>query len=139
MPSPKPIDLLIACRSCGIENLIDSYTPDLPAMCSQCRERLIDLDLMDSHQEIVCGDCGMTLLLPKSTEITAGESTCRCGSFNLALQASPSIPLLAQKAEAFKMSGDDDPVEDDFDWCRPSAKEEISEDYNDIFDKDPGF
>jgi hypothetical protein len=138
MPSPKPIDLLVACRACGIENLIDSYTPELPAVCSQCRERLIDMDLMDSHQEIKCGDCGMALLLPKTTEVTAGESTCRCGSSNLFLQAAPSIPLLAQEAGAFK-NEDADPANGDFDWCRPSSNEEISEDYNDIFDNDPGF
>ena len=132
MPSPKPIELLVACRSCGIENLIDSYIPELPAVCSQCRERLIDLDLMESYQEIVCGDCGMILLLPKDTEISAEESTCRCGSSNLFLKAAPTIPLLAQEAGAFKKE-DDDPVKDDFDWCRPSSNEGISEDYNDVF------
>lgn len=137
MPSPKPIDLLVACRACGVENLIDSYTPDLPAVCSQCRERLIDMDLVDSHQEIKCGDCGMALLLPKDTEISK-ESTCRCGSSNLFLQAAPTIPLLAQEAGAFK-DEDADPADDDFDWCRPSSGDETSEDYNDIFDNDPGF
>jgi DNA-directed RNA polymerase subunit RPC12/RpoP len=138
MSSPKPIDLLIACKSCGIENLIDGYTPDLPAVCSQCRERLIELDLMESHQEIRCGDCKMALLLPKSTEVTAGESTCRCGSSNLFLQSAPTIPLLAETAGAFK-DEDDRPEKEGFDWCRPASNEEISDDYNEVFDNDPGF
>ena len=138
MPSPQPIELLVSCRSCGIENSIPEYTPELPAVCSQCRERLIDMELMESHKELVCEDCGMTLLLPKDTEVTPGESTCRCGSSNLALQASPTIPLLAEEAGAF-MKDDKVPVEDDFDWCRPSPNEEITEDYNDVFDNDPGF
>ena len=138
MTFSKPIDLLVACRACGIENLIDGYTPELPAVCSQCRERLIDRDLMESHQEIKCGDCGMVLLLPKTTEVTAGESTCRCGSPNLFLQATPTLPLLAETAEALK-NEDAGPVNDDFDWCRPAGNEDISGDYNDIFDNDPGF
>ncbi|GJL79075.1 MAG: hypothetical protein NPINA01_20640 [Nitrospinaceae bacterium] len=138
MPSSKPIELLVSCRSCGIENFIDSYTPDLPAVCSQCRERLIDIELMESHKEVLCGDCGMRLLLPKDAEVSAGESTCRCGGSNLFLQAAPTIPLLAEEAGAFKKE-DSDPVENDFDWCRPSGNEEISGDYNDIFDNDPGF
>ncbi len=139
MSSPKPIELLIACRSCGIENLLVDYTPGGPAVCSQCREGLIDMELMDSHKEVVCGDCGMTLLLSRDTEITMGESTCRCGSSNLSLQDSPSIPLLAEEAKASKVHGDDDPVDSDFDWCRPAPAKEISEDYNDVFDDDPGY
>ena len=97
------------------------------------------MDLMDSHKEVVCEDCGMTLLLLRDTEITLGESTCRCGSSNLALQDSPSIPLLAEEAKASKVHGDGDPVDSDFDWCRPAPAEEISEDYNDVFDDDPGY
>lgn len=139
MPTPKPIDLLVACRSCKAENFIGRYTPELPAVCSQCRERLIDMELMESHKEVVCGDCGMTMLLFNDTEITPGQSNCRCGSTNLFLQDSPSIPMLAQEANAFGNSKDGDPVEDDFDWCRSSSDEEASEDYNEIFDKDPGI
>ncbi len=139
MSSHKPIELLIACRSCGIENLIIDYTPGLPAVCSQCRESLIAMELMDSHKEVVCGDCGMTLLLTRDTEITMGESTCRCGSSNLALKDSPSIPLLAEEAKGIQAEEDEDPVDDDFDWCRPASQEEQSEDYNDIFDDDPGY
>ncbi len=139
MSSHKPIELLIACRSCGIENLIVDYTPGLPAVCSQCRESLIAMELMDSHKEVVCGDCGMTLLLTKGTEITMGESTCRCGSLNLALQDSPSIPLLAEEAKGRTAEADAEPVDDDFDWCRPAPQEELSDDYNDVFDDDPGY
>lgn len=139
MSSHKPIELLIACRSCGIENLIVDYTPGLPAVCSQCREQLIAMELMDSHKEVVCGDCGMTLLLTRDTEITMGESTCRCGSSNLALQDSPSIPLLAEEAKTLNKQEDEDPADSDFDWCRPAPAEEISDDYNDIFDDDPGY
>jgi len=139
MSSLKPIELLISCGSCGVENLMVDYTPGLPAVCSQCREGLIAIELMDSHKEVVCGDCGMVLLLTLETEITLGESTCRCGSVNLALKDSPSIPLLAEEADTGKSEKDVDPEDSDFDWCRPAPKEETSEDYNDIFDDDPGY
>jgi len=139
MSSHKPIELLVACRSCGIENLIPNYTPGMPAVCSQCRERLIDMELMDSHKEVVCGDCAMTLLLLRKTEITMGESTCRCGSSNLALQDSPSIPLLSEEAKAHQVNEDDDALDSDFDWCRPAPVDEMSGDYNDVFDDDPGY
>jgi ribosomal protein S27AE len=139
MSSLKPIELLISCGSCGIENLLVDYTPGMPAVCSQCREGLISIALMDSHKEVVCGDCGMVLLLSRDTEITIGESTCRCNSTNLALQDSPSIPLLAQEANSFETKKEDDLEDPDFDWCRPAPAEEASEDYNDIFDDDPGY
>ncbi len=139
MPFAKPKDLLIECRACKIENLVGDYTPELPIVCSQCRERLIDLDLEQTHKEYVCDDCGMSVLLFKETEITAGESTCRCGSTRLTLLDSPETPKLADKAGAFAGdSGDTNDVED-FDWCRPSPNESISEDYNDVFDNDPSF
>ena len=132
------MELLVSCRSCGIENLIPDYTPGLAAVCSQCRDGLIDMELMDSHKEVVCVDCGMTLLLPKDTEITM-ESTCRCGSSNLALQDSPFIPLLAEEAKASDKLADGDPADSDFDWCRSSPDDELSSDYNDVFDDDPGY
>ena len=97
------------------------------------------MELMDSHKEVVCGDCGMTLLLLMDTEITMGESTCRCGSSNLALQDSPSIPLLAEEAKATQRHEDDDSADSDFDWCRSASVDEMSEDYNDVFDDDPGY
>ena len=139
MSSHKPIELLVACRSCGIENLIPDYMPGLSAVCSQCREGLIAMELMDSHKEVVCGDCGMTLLLLRDTEVTMGESTCQCGSSNLTLQDSPSIPLLAEEAKASKVDGDDEAVNSDFDWCRPAPIEKKLDDYNDVFDDDPGY
>jgi len=96
------------------------------------------MELMDSHKEAVCGDCGMVQLLSRDTEITMGESTCRCNSTNLTLQDSPSIPLLVREAGSLD-STDDDPADADFDWCRSAPAEETSEDYNDIFDDDPGY
>jgi hypothetical protein len=139
MASLKPLELLISCGSCGIENLLVDYTPGMPAVCSQCREGLISMEIMDSHKEVVCGDCGMILLLTRETEITMGESTCRCNSTNLALQDSPSIPLLAKEAQDRTTVDDDNPADSDFDWCRPAPADETSEDYNDIFDDDPGY
>jgi len=139
MSSYKPIELLVVCRSCGVENLLPDYTPGLPAVCSQCREGLIDMELMGSHKEVVCGDCAMTLLLNNDTEITRGESTCRCGSSNLVQQDSPSIPLLAEEAKAQQGVDEDDPLDSDFDWCRSAPADDMSEDYNDVFDDDPGY
>jgi hypothetical protein len=97
------------------------------------------MELMDTHKEVVCGDCGMVLLLSKDTDVTMGESTCRCNSTNLALQDSPSVPLLAKEAADCAIQDDEDPADSEFDWCRPASSEEVSEDYNDIFDDDPGY
>jgi len=138
MSSYKPRDLLVECRACQIENFIADYTPDMPVVCNQCRERLIDLELEESFDEYECEDCGMVLLLSQDTEITPGESTCRCGSANLSLKPSPSIPRQAEEAGAFAGLPGDEEI-DDFDWCRPSPNEAVSEDYNDLFDKDPNF
>ncbi len=97
------------------------------------------MELMDSHKEVVCGACGMVLLLSQDTEITLGESTCRCNSTNLVLQDSPSIPLLAKEAGVLDTKENEDPADADFDWCRPAPAEEASDSYNDIFDDDPGY
>ncbi|MFQ5450311.1 MAG: hypothetical protein ACE5E9_06750 [Nitrospinaceae bacterium] len=137
MSTYKPVDLLIECPSCGIENSLTGFTPEFPAICNQCRERLLGSGLEETHNQYICEGCGLILLLSRSTPIARGDSACRCGSTHFTSVEPPAIQSLLGKKD------DDGPVQDggttegEFDWCRPSQDENISEDYNDIFDNDP--
>ena len=73
MNYPTSFDLLIECRGCGLENLLTGFTATQPAVCNQCRERLLDLEMETTHQELVCEDCRMILLLSKDAPILAGR------------------------------------------------------------------
>ena len=137
MPTDKPIDLLVECKGCGVENFIEDFVPSAPAVCHQCRDNLIAADLGETHKQLVCQDCGIYFLLTLETEFQEGEAECRCGSRSITPMDAPTIegnPLLA---------GDFEPEERDensenFDWCRSAPGEPLEEDYNDIFNNDPG-
>ncbi|MBI5427421.1 MAG: hypothetical protein HZA02_03985 [Nitrospinae bacterium] len=152
----EPRDLLIECKSCGVENLFANYLPETHTYCTQCRERLIDLDLNDTHDEYVCEDCGFSMLLLKDAPFEKG-STCRCGSASVEKQESSSIAEEAEEAgvldemlEAEEKSGDEEEADDEteeeeeelneVDWFRsePDAADDM-DDYNEAFDNDPGY
>ena len=135
MKFDKPFDLLIQCGGCGIENLLPAFTASTPAVCNQCRERLLDAGIVETHQELACEQCGMVLLLAKDAPILSGESECRCGGTQFIKSAAPTLPQWVEQNPAPQ----DDAVEDDFDWCRPAGSDESHNDYNDLFDKDPSF
>ena len=80
MYDKTPYNLFIECRSCSIENNIADYIPSMHIFCSQCRERLIDADIVETHCEYVCQACDTRLILLHATEIKLGESACSCGS-----------------------------------------------------------
>ena len=80
MQNKTPYDLFIECRSCGVENNIPDYVPSMRIFCSQCRERLIDVDIVETHCEYICQACDMRLVLLHATEVKSGESACSCGS-----------------------------------------------------------
>ncbi len=130
----KPFDLLVECRGCGIENLLPGFTAATPAICNQCRERLLDPQISNTYQELVCEQCGMLLLLSKDAPILSGESVCRCGSTQFLRHAAPTLPEWVARHAA---PDDDADGEDDFDWCRPAGGQDDLNDYNDLFDKDP--
>ena len=101
--------------------------------CSQCRERLIDLDVIESHCEYICQACDMKLLLLKGTEVKLGESACACGSTDLLEIGETKLPDEAAKAGGLidRVEGDDGILEDT-DWLRPGSSEDYSdEDYED--------
>ena len=132
-----PFDLLVECGGCGLENLISEYSPGMPAICNQCRENMMAYNLVDTHQGHVCNSCQRALLLKKETDFVNGESECQCGGHDFTKLGMKDFTDEVSKAEKEALDdADDDP---NFDWCRPASDHEAKEDYNEIFDDDPGF
>ena len=137
MKLKTPFDLLMECGGCGLENLISEYSPGMPAICNQCRENMMAYNLVETHQGQTCDTCQRALLLKKETDFVNGESECQCGGQDfteLGMKEFTDKVSLAEK-EALE-DADDDP---DFDWCRPGSDQIDNEEYNEIFDDDPGF
>lgn len=132
-----PFNLLMVCGSCGIENLIPGFTPGAPAICNQCRENLLSHNLSKTHQGHICDSCGMALLIKAETDFLDGESECQCGGQDF---TKLSMEDFAQSVSiAPNMELDDVEDDPDFDWCRSAPDNPLQEDYNEIFDDDPGF
>lgn len=132
-----PFDLLIQCGGCALENLIPDFSPGRPAICNQCRENLLDYDLANTHQGHICNTCQRALLIKKETDFVDGESECQCGGRDFTELDMKDFADRMGKAEKGALDHvDDDP---DFDWCRPAPGHLPQEDYNEIFDDDPGF
>ncbi len=132
-----PFDLLMECGGCGLENLISAFTLGAPAVCNQCRENLMAYDLPNTHQGHTCDSCQRTLLLKKKTEFVNGESECLCGGQNFTELDVKGFSDGVTNAKTKALDNADDSP--DFDWCRPAQNHLPSEDYNEIFDDDPGF
>ncbi len=139
MNSKIPYDLLVECRSCGIENNIVDYVPSMRIFCSQCRERLIDADIVETHCEYICQNCDMKMVLLQATEVKTGESACSCGSTDLLEVGKTTLPDEAARAGGLiDLAEDDDDVLEDTDWLRSDLSEIDDDDYNDMFNQDPG-
>jgi hypothetical protein len=137
MPADDSFDLLVQCGGCRIENLLSDYRPGHVRVCNQCRERLAGPASGETHQEYCCGDCGLRMLLLSETPVTTGQSECRCGGTNiLILEGSSLLQQVKTLGDTFL---DDEEAGEDFDWCRSGPETAISEDYNDLFDNDPGM
>ncbi len=137
MKLKTPFDLLVECGGCGLENLISEYNPGMPAICNQCRENMMAYNLTATHQGHVCNSCQRALLLKNETDFVNGESECQCGGQDFTELGMKDFTDEVSKAEKQALDdADDDP---DFDWCRPASDHELKEDYNEIFDDDPGF
>ena len=134
-----PYDLLIECRSCGVENMITDYAPSTRIFCSQCRERLVDDDLMESHLEYVCQACDMKMILLQATEVKLGESACSCGSKEVSKIGKTTLPAEVLEAGGLvEQAMDDDEILEDTDWMRSGSKGVNDDDYEDMFNQDPG-
>ncbi len=132
-----PFDLLIQCGGCGLENMISEFSPGIPAICNQCRENMIAYDLANTYQSHVCDSCQRVLLLKKETDFVDGESECQCGCRDFTELDIKDLSERLTKAEKESLDNDED--DPNFDWCRPASDQVIIEDYNEIFDDDPGF
>ena len=139
MNDQKPYDLFIECRSCGIENTITDYVASMPIFCNQCREQLVDDDLTETHLEYVCQACDMRLVLSQETEVKLGESACSCGSTNILEMGQTTLFAEVLKAGGFiGPSEGDDEILEDTDWIRPGGSGSFDDDYEDMFNQDPG-
>ena len=132
-----PFDLLMECGGCGLENLISEFSPGAPAICNQCRENLMAYDIAATHQGHICDSCERALLLKKETDFVNGESECQCGGQSFTeLDIKVFTDRVSNAEKETLDDADDDP---NFDWCRPAPDHVTKEDYNEIFDDDPGF
>lgn len=141
MATEDPKDFLIECGSCNIENVFSEYSAKDVPICNQCRERLIHPNFGDTHHTYRCNDCGFTIGLLKDTKFEPGSTPCRCTSTNILAISAANIAAEAEKAGAFNLDDNPDDLDigDDYDWFRSSGDETPSDDYNEIFDQDPGF
>ena len=134
-----PYDLFMECRSCGVENMITDYVPSRPIFCNQCREYLVDDSLKETHLEYVCQACDMRLILLQATEVKLGESACSCGSTDVLKIGQTTLPIEVLEAGGFVELGEgDDEILEDTDWLRPGGSGNFDDDYEDMFNQDPG-
>ncbi len=134
MYSSEPRDVLIECSGCGIENQFASFTPGNFLVCNQCREKLLHASIDETHKEYVCEDCGFTMILNNDTKVEIGESDCKCGSKNIIEMESSSLT-----AETLEIEARDEEEElDEDDWYRSGTVIDDLDDYNNLFDNDPG-
>ncbi len=139
MAIEDPHDLLIECSDCGVENMFADYTPEQVTICNQCRTRLIQPDFDQTHNEYWCDDCGFVMCLSKDTKFEKGKTACRCGSFNIQKISKSTLYEDAEEAGTFELDDEDLDTTPSDDWCRSDLSDiEASEDYNEIFDQDPG-
>jgi hypothetical protein len=135
----EPRDLLIECGGCGIENLFSDYTAETITVCNQCRTRLIESDFNETHVEYRCEDCQFSICLLQATEFAEGDTPCRCGSLEVHRKRPSTLFEDARDAGALKFE-EEELEQEEFDWCRSEPKgAERHEDYNDMFDQDPGI
>ncbi len=120
--------------------MFTDYTPAMPAVCNQCRERQIWPNFNETHYEYLCQDCGFSICLKQSTEFDLGNTPCRCGKLKV-IKLNPST--IAQEAEAAGATELEEPdpsnIDTGYDWFRsePEADPGTS-DFNELFDQDPG-
>ncbi len=139
MAIENPHDLLIECSDCGVENMFSEYTPEQVTICNQCRTRLIQPDFDQMYNEYRCDDCAFVMCLMKDTLFEKGKTACRCGSFNIQKVSKSTLFEDAEETGAFDVDEKNLDTTPSDDWCRSDLSGiEASEDYNEMFDQDPG-
>jgi hypothetical protein len=139
MAIENPHDLLIECADCGVENMFSEYSPEDVTICNQCRTRLIQPDFDQTYNEHRCDDCGFVMCLTKETLFEKGKTACRCGSFKIQKISKSTLYKDAEEAGAFEVDEEDLDTTPSDDWCRSNLSGiEASDDYNEMFDQDPG-
>ncbi len=139
MAIENPHDLLIECSDCGVENMFSEYTPEQATICNQCRTRLMQPEFNQMYNEYRCDDCGFVMCLLKGTLFEKGKTACRCGGFNIQKISKSTLYEDAEEAGAFDADKEDLDTTPSDDWCRSDLSGiEASDDYNEMFDQDPG-
>jgi len=139
MAVEDPHDLLIECSDCGVENIYSDYTPEQITICNQCRTKLIQPDFDQTHNEYCCEDCGFVMCLSKDTSFEKGKTACRCGNLNIRAISKSTLYEDAEEAGAFDLDDEDIDTTPSDDWCRSDLSGiEAMDDYNEMFDQDPG-
>jgi len=81
----------------------------------------------------------MRLVLSQETEVKLGESACACGSTDVLKIGQTTLPGEVLKASGFvDLSKDDGEILEDTDWLRPGGSGSFDDDYEDMFNQDPG-
>ena len=79
------------------------------------------------------------MCLTKGTLFEQGKTACRCGSFKIQSIAKSTLYEDAEEAGAFDVDDEDIEATPNDDWCRSDLSGiETSDDYNEMFDQDPG-
>ena len=139
MAIENPHDLLVECSDCGVENIFSEYSPEQVTICNQCRERLIQPDFDQTHNEYRCDDCGFVMCLSKDTKFEQGKTSCRCGSFNIQGISKSTLYEDAAEAGVFDLDDEEPDATPSDDWCRSDLSDiEVSDSYDEMFDMNPG-
>ena len=131
--SSEITEILIECRGCSVENVINNYSPDSFLVCNQCRERLVEPDFCDIYRQYNCQDCGFAVFVKSSSDFKVGESACRCEGTNFK-QVDPK-PFFQKVEKAVGFLPEDDLDDDGPDWYRSESIED--DNYENMFDDDP--
>jgi len=81
----------------------------------------------------------MKMVLLQATEVKLGESACSCGGTDLLEVGQTTLPDEAAKVGGLiDLAEDDDDVLEDTDWLRSGLSEIDDDDYDEMFNQDPG-
>jgi len=81
----------------------------------------------------------MRMILLQATEVKLGESACSCGSTDVSKIGKTTLPAEALEAGGLiEQSMDDDEILEDTDWMRSGSESDYDDDYEDMFNQDPG-